>query len=209
METYETWGDITNFKYNVVHVYDIINKDDVKSLKILIDNDNTVYAQLKRFIFYSLFVGSHLCSIHIIERLEDVNENFFMDNTYIQAATEFNRFEIAKILLERGADPNVITTNFICPLSNAVMHRNSEMVDELIKHGASIYFLIFFLDDVSDYGDEKLTMRVIDCMTIEHLYIAKKFIDGPYLEEKIHECWKNLNEKLPEFVVNYIKKYII
>lgn len=54
-------------------------------------------------------------------------------------AVGFNDLQEARILLESGADPNVIYKND-CPLYSAVCNKNVDMVSLLLYHGAKIIF---------------------------------------------------------------------
>ncbi|TSJ81142.1 ankyrin repeat domain-containing protein [Cardinium endosymbiont of Dermatophagoides farinae] len=65
-------------------------------------------------------------------------------------AVGFNDLQEARILLESGADPNVIYKDD-CPLEAAVRKRNKEMVSLLLSYGAKIVFQEDGRSKVLDY----------------------------------------------------------
>jgi uncharacterized protein len=57
-------------------------------------------------------------------------------NTALNAAAAANRIEVARLLLERGADPNSRQHNAISPLHSAAFNGNLDMVKLLLEHHA-------------------------------------------------------------------------
>jgi ankyrin repeat protein len=57
----------------------------------------------------------------------------------LQYASEFGRFEVVKLLLEYGANPNIMNTkNQSTPLHSAAYYGHASVVELLVRAGASI-----------------------------------------------------------------------
>ena len=195
------------------YIYDIINNDEHEKLSILLQTDPVCKKKIKRIFFYSIIRNAIQCAPILLTHIKNINELFFLDNCYIQAATEYNRLEITKIILQEGADPNIVTTNQCCPIGNAVRNKNIAMVNLLRQHGASIDVLIYFDYDLQRYPDVSLIKDVIDTMTVEELYVAKKYNNYDnmlhYIIEKEKEAWKPLDDVVGiEGIVRMIKSYV-
>lgn len=109
-----------------------------------------------------------------------VNQRFIADNTYLNCATEYNNLRATKLLLELGADPNVITGNLTCPLSNAVGNNNRQMVDLLLEHGANINYLFYYINELYNYehpGLMELFLRSCSCGQLLSLQRRYPYID--------------------------------
>lgn len=197
------------------YIYDIINNDDHEKLIPLLRDDPFCKRKVKRIFFYSIIRNAIQCAPILLKHIKNINERFFLDNCYIQAATEYNRLELTEAILKEGADPNIVTTNYCCPISNAVKNQNIAMVNLLRQYGASIDVLVYFYDDLQRYPDLSLIKEVIDTMKIEELYAAKKYTDNDnilqYIIEKEKEVWKPINDSLSineKGIVEIIKAYV-
>ena len=73
----------------------------------------------------------------ILGGVVDVNEIIFGE-TFLHAATSYNRIEIAKFLIENGIDINVLDDMGTSALINAVIEGNLEMVKLLCESGAEL-----------------------------------------------------------------------
>ena len=73
----------------------------------------------------------------ILGGVVDVNEIIFGE-TFLHAATSYNRIEIAKFLIENGIDINVLDDMGTSALINAVIEGNLEMVKLLCERGAEL-----------------------------------------------------------------------
>lgn len=212
MEDYKTFLDIidSHVKHDVNYIYDCILNDKIEMFKNIIKTDPKCRKIIKRLIFFSLFEKKTESCILLLQEISNINEKFFMDNCYIQASTEFNNLEVTKYLLEKGAEPNVITTNFMCPIVNAIRHKNDEMVNLLLDYNTYVDILIFVPDDLAKYNNIELTKKVIDCMNICQLY---KFnnnnpIINNYIDERKSIIWKPFGF-LPNDIIKLIEEFII
>ncbi len=87
------------------------------------------------------------------------------------------------------------------------------MVNLLRQYGASINVLVYFYNDLQSYPDLSLIKEVIDTMTVEELYVAKKYTDYDnilhYILEKEKEAWKPVDDAVGiEGIVRMIKAYV-
>lgn len=101
--------------------------------------------------------------------MKSINEKLFLGNTFLNCATEYSNYDVTKRLLELGANPNMITDTWCCPLVNAVVHKDRKMVDLLLEYGAKLNVLFFFFDRLVDYNDPQLMDRFLGCCTLEQL----------------------------------------
>ena len=207
MDCYTNFLDIVNFKFNMKHVYNLIDDNNFEELNKLVRDDRNTYISLKRFIFYSLFLNKTECCLVLLNNVEDFDEFFFMGNNYLQASSEFNNFKVTKFLLEKGADPNTVTSNFCCPLVNAVKFCNDKMVDILLEHGANVNVLVYFPNELLFYDRETLTKEVVETMCYKELSIFSKNFKGTQYSDLINQrkfdCLRPLFLKIP--VINLIK----
>lgn len=199
----------------IEHFYEVIDNDNSEKLQLLIRKDPIFKKKTKRLLFYSITKNAVQCGKLIIEHITNINESFFMENCYIQASTEYNSLEITKILLSKGADPNIITSNYCCPIVNAVKNKNIEMVQLLRQYNASIDILTYFYNVLLEYPDTSLLKDVINTMNIQELYIAKKYTKDTtilkFINDKIDIIWTSIKLRLPieeEGIMKNIKSFI-
>ena len=72
--------------------------------------------------------------------LEDVGVDDYdgvSNLTALHTACEYNKLEVAKLLLSRKADPNIISMISSPPLVHAAKHGNVELVQALLDGGAN------------------------------------------------------------------------
>lgn len=199
----------------IEHFYKVIDEDNDKELQQLIKKDPIFKKKSKRLLFYSIVNNAVQCGKLIIGHINNVNESFFMENCYIQASTEYNSLKITKELLSRGADPNIVTSNYCCPIVNAVKNKNVEMVKLLRQYKASIDILTYFYNELLEYPDTELIKDVINTMNIQELYIAQKYTNDitllKYINDKIDTIWKSIKILLPieeEGIMKNIKSFV-
>lgn len=119
--------------------------------------------------------------VKYIGSLSRINEKFVADNTYLNCATEYNNLRATKLLLEQGADPNVITGNLTCPLSNAVGNNNREMVELLLVHGANVNYLFYYINELYNYEHPGLMELFLEsCHSGQLLSLQRRY---PYITQ--------------------------
>ena len=101
-------------------------------------------------------------SIKYLDQIEDLNETYIAGQTYINCAVEHNEYILTKKMLDMGANPNIVTDTWCCPLVNAIKNKNSHMVNLLLDYGVNLDILYLFFDRLVDYGDEDLLIRYLD-----------------------------------------------
>ncbi len=67
-----------------------------------------------------------------------IDESSLRENTPLMNAAKYGHYELAKMLIEKGADPNLQNAEFKTPLLFAVDRNYLEVVRLLIKNGANI-----------------------------------------------------------------------
>jgi uncharacterized protein len=75
---------------------------------------------------------------YLIDKVDNINGNSD-DGTPLMAAVVKGHIEIAKALVEAGADPNLTDANGATALHYAVMFNNQELATLLLKAGASAF----------------------------------------------------------------------
>ena len=107
--------------------------------------------------------------LEFLETVDDINMDFIAGQTFINSATEHDQYVITKALLEKGANPNILTDTWCCPLVNAVCRKNRAMVELLLKYDAKINILYLFFDKLIEYQDENLMDRFLNDCSYEQL----------------------------------------
>ena len=79
-------------------------------------------------------------SLYLLERGVDINYQDKNGATALYTAVHWQRFELAELLLSKGANPNIGSTkNFInLPLISATVKKNMDLIILLISYGADI-----------------------------------------------------------------------
>jgi uncharacterized protein len=118
----------------------------------------------------SLLTAIESCDLDLIQRLildgHDVNQIYFIDQlTPLELATELNEIEIARTLIEAGANPNGGCTSI--PLDIASSDGLVEIASLLIKAGADVNALL--------EGEDSI---LIGASAHGHLDIVKMLIEA-------------------------------
>jgi ankyrin repeat protein len=77
---------------------------------------------------------------YLIEKGIDIDYRDKSGGTALQAAVHWNNFEVAEVLLKRGADPNLGSEKSFLniPLISATFKQNEKMIVMLISYGANV-----------------------------------------------------------------------
>lgn len=98
-------------------------------------NEFTLYRGMRTLpIIEAARLGSVYIARELIDAGADVNISKLNGESAIGIAADSNNLEMAKLLLENGADANQIAHHGLTPLSQA---ETSEMIELLLKHGAN------------------------------------------------------------------------
>jgi len=91
-------------------------------------------------LHYAAFCGLHdIVKFLIVERSQDVNARGFDDDeTPLIVASLEGHFEVARVLLERGADTETRDNSDCSPLELASIYGHVEAVQVLLEHGADV-----------------------------------------------------------------------
>jgi ankyrin repeat protein len=91
-------------------------------------------------LHYAAFCGLHdIVNFLIVEHSQDVNTwGFHEDETPLVVASRVGHSEVARVLLERGADTETRDDKFRSPLELASLSEHVEVVQVLLEHGADV-----------------------------------------------------------------------
>lgn len=162
------------YKGDIRKIYRLIENNQCKKLEEYLEKDKSI---VKRLFFYSISLENTESSLIILKHINNVNETFYFDNCYLQASTQFDNIEVTKKLLELGANPNPCGQH---PLTNALFHKNEEMINLLLEKGSRIEFLYNYVNQTS----ENVFERMIKTATLENLYFLKRILTSEQRKEK-------------------------
>ncbi|RYO89283.1 hypothetical protein DL762_003306 [Monosporascus cannonballus] len=118
-----------------------IEQDNASALRYLIDTFQGAEDAMKdgRRLYNALLHRGGKCAKFLIKAGAPVTYRGDDDTTCLIRATAFTRTSLAKMLLERGADPNELSYRDRSPLSFPVVKGNQRMIKLLLDHGADIH----------------------------------------------------------------------
>lgn len=197
---------------NISFVYSIIDDNRYEELERTIQGNHLCRMKVKRLFFYSLSRNKTDCCLVLLKYINNVNEKFFLDNSYIQASTQFNNYDVTERLLEMGSDPNIKTMTNEYPILNCVKNSNYNLVDLLIKFGCGVSPLYPLFDTLRDNGRDEHVKKMINKMTFDNLlkYIHTTKYYKEMINAKINETIEALSKKTMDNkdVIYEIIKYL-
>lgn len=116
----------------------------------------------------------------------DVNRSYVGGNTLLNCSVEYDNYLVTKKLLEKGANPNMLTDNWCCPIVYSIKRKDIKLTNLLRQYGAGLSIMIFFLDDIFEYPDHKIILEFLSGCKIEQLkQISKDFDIQSFLDENV------------------------
>ena len=132
-----------------------------EQVQFMVDQKPDVINELSSHGFYPLGIASHFGKEDIVRILlrNGANPNSSSQNGYqvfpIHSALSNGQNKIAKMLIEAGAEVNVLQSSRISPLHLAAQQGNIDMIIILLEHGANIAIRNDFGHTASDMAAEK------------------------------------------------------
>jgi ankyrin repeat protein len=126
----------------VLDVFDAASLGDVDRLRELLDADpssSTAYsADGFTALHFPAFFGGVECARVLVERGADVDAHGrgWMTGTPLNSAAAGRHADVARLLLDRGADPNARQGSGWTPVHSAAQNGDPDMVVLLLAHGA-------------------------------------------------------------------------
>ena len=132
-----------------------------EQVQFMVDQKPDVINEISSHGFYPLGIASHFGKEDIVRILlrNGANPNSSSQNGYqvfpIHSALSNGQNNIAKMLIEAGAEVNVLQSSRISPLHLAAQQGNIDMIIILLEHGANIAIRNDFGHTASDMAAEK------------------------------------------------------
>lgn len=132
-----------------------------EQVQFMVDQKPDVINELSSHGFYPLGIASHFGKEDIVRILlrNGANPNSSSQNGYqvfpIHSALSNGQNTIAKMLIEAGAEVNVLQSSRVSPLHLAAQQGNIDMIIVLLEHGANIAIRNDFGQTASDMAAEK------------------------------------------------------
>ncbi|WP_099371302.1 ankyrin repeat domain-containing protein [Sphingobacterium sp. 1.A.5] len=132
-----------------------------EQVQFMVDQKPDVINELSSHGFYPLGIAAHFGKEDIVRILlrNRANPNSSSQNGYqvfpIHSAFSNGQDNIAKMLIEAGAEVNVLQSSRISPLHLAAQQGNVDLIIILLEHGANIAIKNDFGQTASDLAAEK------------------------------------------------------
>ena len=137
-------------------------------------------------------------ALDFLNTIDNINFQYIGGQTIINSAVENNQYEITKKALENGANPNILTDIWCCPLVNAISRKNKKIVDLLLDYNVNVDIMYFFFDRLIEYNDKDLILFFLDKCTYEQLKHLKNIYpeSTKIINSKILEITEIVNNKV-------------
>lgn len=110
--------------------------EEMKALEIMNkDTINVINSTGFTPLILACYRGNIPVAIYLIKKVKNINYNS-SSGTALAATSVKGNLELAKLLLENKADPNIADASGMTPLLYAIQFKNKELVDLLIKYKA-------------------------------------------------------------------------
>ena len=161
----------------------VIKNGNIEMIKLLVNygypitNETVSYAAQKAIEFHQTEVLNYFLNKGL--DINDIDKN--LGRTLLEASCQFDDIEVAKLLIEKGADENGFGASV--PLISAVQSGNVEMVKLLIDNGADV-------NRVRSYDDSSKSQPALMMATQKgYLDIIKLFVENKVDLE--HQYWNS------------------
>ncbi|WP_156307271.1 ankyrin repeat domain-containing protein [Sphingobacterium endophyticum] len=141
-----------------------------EQVQFMIDQKPDVINELSGHGFYPLGIASHFGKEDIVRILlrNRANPNSSSQNGYqvfpLHSALSNGFDNIAKMLIEAGAEVNVLQSSRISPLHLAAQQGNIDLIIILLEHGANISIRNDFGQTASDMASEKGFLEIAEIL---------------------------------------------
>jgi len=124
---------------NQKDIFDIARFGTIQEIELLMGKNSDTINSINENGFTPLILACYKrnrnVAIYLIERVNNINYNS-LSGTALAATVIKGNYELAKILLENNANPNLADENGITPLIYAIQFKNKELVELLLKFKA-------------------------------------------------------------------------
>jgi ankyrin repeat protein len=200
-------NDLELLKYyiKINNLLDVQNSNGCSVVWYIKDNDFIKELINDKIINVHHKIRDHLTLMHLYIQKNDLDMvNFLIDHKYdlnypietppLMMAIILNKINIIKLLLNNGANPNILDKNYYRPLLLAILHNNFNVTKLLIENGA----------DVNYYGPENMEHPVLIAINKENNKIIKLLLDNDidmnvqnkFLETPVHYMYYTKKHKL-------------
>ncbi len=122
----------------------IMSMNDLNDMSVLYGPENPagrygragIKAREYNELDYKMATGDESEIIEIIDKIKDIDLVIGSENSPLQMAVMCNRYQIAELLIKKGAGVNQATANGNTPLGAAVGNKNFKMAELLLNNGA-------------------------------------------------------------------------
>lgn len=124
-----------------IDIYEIARNGCAEDLQMVFDNSPNLINVKNKSGFPPLTIASYSGNLEIATLLAKHVENIDLNSnvgTPLMAAVYKNNNDIAKMLLDLGADANIADTKGTTALHYAIMFKNIDLIKVLIDNGADI-----------------------------------------------------------------------
>lgn len=144
----------------------------ITHIQMMIDHKKDIVDELSDHGFTPLGIAAHFGKEEVVRLLlaHHANPNIGSQNGYntypIHAALGINHDGIAKMLIEGGADVDVLQYGAIAPIHLAAQHGNIDIIILLLEQGADISVLTQTGQSASDLAAEKGFLEIAEILKV-------------------------------------------
>ncbi len=131
----------------------------------------------ENIVFFASHAGNLKLVLDSIENNKDLLYSKNMNNdTLLHISAKLDNYELTKLLLEKGLEPNILNKDNETPLFNAARENNIEIASLLINNGALIEFKNKFGETIYDYGNNRFNDFIeFKSNSVKYVNFKKKY----------------------------------